>query len=158
MTAVIERKWNGIDVKIRGKTVVGKSAFETGLIVEGQAKALAPRKQGRLVGSITTQSRTESTRPESPATAKDVINPPREEFEVLVGTAVEYAAWVEFGTGPHQVNSPVLIPGIGWRYIGLHPGTEAQPFLRPALDLAQGKSVTILRDNARFQFKEYLKE
>lgn len=128
-------QWNGQDVKIRGKRVVNKTAFETGLIVEGQAKVLAAVKTGRFRGSITTQSATEGTAVESPATAADKIAPPRDPQEVFVGTAVDYGPHLEFGT----VNS------------------DAQPSLRPALDLAKGQVLSIGLKNGRIEFRDYLK-
>ncbi len=130
-------QWNGQDVKIRGKRVVNKTAFETGLIVEGQAKVLAPAKTGRLRASITTQSSTRGTEMDGAKgqEGSDKISPPRDDQEVLIGTAVDYGPHVEFGT----VNS------------------DAQPFLRPALDLAQGKVLTIGLKNSRIEFRDYLK-
>jgi HK97 gp10 family phage protein len=136
MTATVETKWNGQDVKLRGRRAVDKSAFEIGIIVEGQAKALTPIKSGRLAGSITVQAASgEGTGPQAPAGSSDVIQAPQEEGEVYVGTAVEYAPYVEFGT--IRMN--------------------AQPFLRPALDLAKGKALTVVMHNGRTEFAEYLK-
>ena len=129
-TATVEKQWNGSEVKLRGKRVVGKSAFEIGLIVEGQAKTLVPVDTGRLAGSITTASRDT----QSPGIG-DLIRPPVADNEVFVGTAVEYGPYVEFGT----IRS------------------NAQPFLRPALDLAQGRALTIVMNNGRSEFREYLK-
>lgn len=141
-TATVTQQWNGRDVKLKGKRVVGKSAYETGLIVEGQAKALAPKNFGYLAASITTQADnrgTELGRPTNPAepapsSFRKIASPTGDDV-VLVGTAVEYAPYQEFGT----VRS------------------NAQPFLRPALDLAQGKTLTILERNGRFEFREYLR-
>lgn len=44
-----------------------------------------------------------------------------------------HAHLIEYGTAPHRIDSSVLINGT-WRYIGLHPGTPPQPFMRPAID------------------------
>jgi hypothetical protein len=56
-----------------------------------------------------------------------------------------YAAWVELGTLPHTirpVNARALRwineSGIHFASIVHHPGTRAQPFLRPALTAARG--------------------
>ncbi len=127
--------WNGQDVKIRGRKVVNKSAFEIGLVVEGQAKTLTPVKTGRLRGSITTQSATKGTSVEGDATGADKIAAPGDPQEVFVGTAVDYGPYIEFGT----------------------ERSDAQPFLRPALDLAQGKVLSITLKNGRMEFKDYLK-
>ena len=147
-TATIESQWNGKEVKIRGNRVVGKSAFEIGLIVEAQAKALCPVDLGYLRSSITTQSFTqgsaiefvpsgEMTQAQYYKTVPEGFKPiakPTDENEVLVGTAVFYAPYVEFGT----IRS------------------NAQPFLRPALDLVKGRTLTVLEQNGRFEFAEYL--
>ena len=136
MRSTVSQQWHGEEVKIRGKKVVGKSAYEIGLVVEGQAKELCPVDTGRLAGSITTQSSSEGTSPKSPATSSDVIQKPQDAMEVIVGTPVEYGPHIEFGT--------------------IH--MDAQPFLRPALQLAQGKVVTIVERNAKMHFKQYLLE
>ena len=130
----VTRKWNGNDVKVRGKNATGKSVWEIGLIVEGQARLLAARKTGRMAGSITTQTRTQGSSTEPPATSSDTVSKPNEDMVALVGTNVEYAPYKEFGT----------------------IRTDAQPFLRPALDLARGRALTIVENNGRMQFREYL--
>ena len=88
---------------------------EATVTIEAQAKLLANGSvdTGRLQNSITGQS-------------SGLIG--------TVGTNVHYASHVEYGTRPHAINSAVHIPRVGFRYIGMHPGTRAQPFMRPALD------------------------
>ena len=86
---------------------------EATVTIEAQAKLLAPVDMGGLRNSISGQS-------------SGLIG--------TVGTNVHYAAHVEYGTRPHAINSAVHIPRVGFRYIGMHPGTRAQPFMRPALD------------------------
>jgi len=126
--------WHGQDVMIRGRKVVNKSAYEIGLVVEGQAKLLTPVVSGRLRGSITTQSATEGTEVVAPAKPEDKIAKARDANEVLVGTAVDYGPHIEFG----------VLTG------------AAQPFLRPALDLATGKAIPITQKNAKMEFADYL--
>jgi len=161
-------KSNSSEVKYRGKQVVNKSSYEIGLIVEGQAKELCPVNYGYLKASINTQSRDQGTelgkvvskqvasknqtvgkktKYESAHKATkqsfwedmperfEKITKPEGLNETLVGTVVEYGPYVEFGT--------VRMP--------------AQPFLRPAGDLAQGKVLTTVEINGKQQFKEYLK-
>jgi len=131
----VERgSWNGDEVKIRGRRAMDKSLYEIGLIVEAQAKALSPRKTGRLAGSITTQAPDRGTSPEAPARAGDVISRPPS-GDVHVGTNVEYGPYQEYGT----VRS------------------SAQPFLRPALELARGGALTIVHENGRREFAEYMR-
>ena len=128
--------WHGKEVKVIGKKVMNKSAFEIGLIVEGQGKLLAPKKTGRLAASITTQARLMGTQPKGRgAVASDLIGSPQADMMIYVGTPVEYGPYIEFGTNR----------------------TESQAFLRPALALAKGKTLTVLLDNGRAQFKEYLR-
>lgn len=139
--------WKGQEVKIKGKKIVNKSAFEIGLVVEGQAKLLCAVNYGYLAASITTQSDTKGTELENPSKyAKEVpppnhqvssfkkIEKPNSDNEVLVGSAVDYGPYIEFGT----VRS------------------NAQPFLRPSLDLAKGKALTIVTINGKQEFGDYL--
>jgi hypothetical protein len=143
MQVSVNSVWNGKDVKIKGKKVVNKTAYEIGLVVEGQAKLLAPVMFGYLAASITTQSIDKGTKVENPskyAARSDWANSkigadfkeiekPKEDNVILVGTPVTYSFWQEY----------------------LH-----RPFLRPALDLAQGKVVTIGEVNGRLELKDYL--
>ena len=58
---------------------------------------------------------------------------------------MEYAAAVEFGTSPHII-VPVKKQALAFKMDGknvivkkvMHPGSEAQPFMRPALDQVKG--------------------
>lgn len=99
----------------------------------GWAKQMAPVKFGRLRQSIT-------------VTTKDLTG------EVAVN--VEYAGAVEFGSKPHIIRprrkkALAFKPGAGFRFWDeggrvvvkyvKHPGTKAQPFLRPAMDKIAGK-------------------
>jgi len=127
--------WNGKEVKIAAKKATGKTMFEVGLIVEGYAKTLSPVDTGRLAGSITTQARYTGSSPLSPASMLDVIHRPNSDWIVLVGTAVEYGPYIEFGTYRSQ----------------------AQAFLRPALALARGQAITVAMHKGRLQLKEYLR-
>jgi HK97 gp10 family phage protein len=158
----VKTQWHGREVKVRGREVVGKSAYEIGLVVEGQAKLLAAKRYGYLAASITTQAYGgKGTDPEDhnkysskvttnilkgEATyerAKKEYSPsemyiqsPKDEFEVFVGTPLEYGVYQEFGTSK----------------------MSAQPFLRPALELAKGHTLTIVKLNGKMHFKEYLTE
>lgn len=54
-----------------------------------------------------------------------------------IGTNVEYAPHVEFGTGPHEITGdPLVFEGRDGELVFtdrvMHPGTPAQPFMRPA--------------------------
>ena len=129
-------KWNGDDVKKRAEKLASKSSFEIGLIVQAQAKLLAPRQTGRLAASITTRSGFgQETKPSGKgAVSTDTIEKPTDLFETFVGTPVDYAPYMEYGT----------------------MRTSAQPYLRPALDIARGRALTVVQVGARKEFAEYL--
>jgi len=150
MKVELKTQWHGKEVKIRGKEVVGQSIWGVGLVVEGQAKMLCARRYGYLAASINTQaSDGKSTEVENPnkyarekppanhsVSTFDKIAKPVEPLEVYVGSHVDYSPYVEFGS----VRS------------------HAQPFLRPALELAKGHVLTIVQLNGKMHFKEYLTE
>jgi HK97 gp10 family phage protein len=144
----VATKWNGSEVKIIGQKIISDSTYKIGLVVEGQAKELAARRFGYMAASINTQSKDKGDELENPSKyAKEIppsyhkvdsfrkISKPENDNETLVGTAVDYAPYKEFGTVK----------------------MEADPFLRPALDLAMGESKTILETEGKYQFKDYLK-
>lgn len=62
------------------------------------------------------------------------------EAAAVVGTPVDYADDVEFGTGPHPI-TPDQAEALHWTDDGedafaarvMHPGTPPQPFMRPAV-------------------------
>jgi HK97 gp10 family phage protein len=128
--------WNGDEVKKRAEQLAKKSSFEIGLDVEGTAKRLAPLDTGRLTASITTVSGTgQRTKPSGKgAVSTDVIAAPSDAFETFVGSPVSYAAYVEYGTFTNN----------------------AQPYLRPALDISKGKAPSIVQRDAKKEFGDYL--
>ena len=132
----VEEQWRGKEVKVRGVRVTGRTMFEVGLVIEGQAKLLSPVDTGRVAASITTQAFDHGTNPTGQgAVGTDKIAAPRSGMMVLVGTPVFYGPYMEFGTVK----------------------TDAQPFLRPALALAKGQTGTIIMKNGKLVFKDYLK-
>ena len=63
----------------------------------------------------------------------------RQFLKKIIGTNVEYAYGVEYGTSPHDIDSPVLIKTPDdakgfWRYIGRHRGSDPKPYMRPAFN------------------------
>jgi len=98
--------------------------IQAGIIVEAQAVAIqnAHVDTGRLKGSITYKVMKEGDRARSPATGSDEVSSPTDQWTVHVGSNVEYAQHIEYGTR--------RIPG-------------GFPFLRPALQMKKG---AILRD------------
>lgn len=104
----------------------------SGALVEASAKLLCPVDLGRLRDSI-----------------HHKVN--MEDLSVTIGTNVEYAAWVEFGTGEkaekgdgrkggwvyqsdHKQAKGLLIGETkDGKYLYFTRGSKPQPFLRPAL-------------------------
>lgn len=106
-----------------------KGAF----MIEGRAKRSAPVDTGRLRASITTQ-------PDSQG----------REIGYKVGTDVEYAPLVEFGTGRRGAASALTITAQqamrdeGYEH-GARAGMSAQPFLFPAYEQSRDAIIGALR-------------
>jgi len=82
-----------------------------GQVLVNKAKRFCPVDTGRLRGSITYATSKEQSDTDSGATDNDKIKSPTEINVVRVGTAVEYAMAVEFGT-KDRGNSPFLRPAL----------------------------------------------
>lgn len=98
--------WNGKAVKKDFDNMMFKSLYEGAAIVEGQAVSTVAVDTARLKQSITKQ-----------------VNP----RTAIIGTNVEYAPYVEFGTQK--------------------PKRQAQPFLFPALADNIKKIIAIFKKN-----------
>ena len=59
-----------------------------------------------------------------------------------------YAHMVEFGTAPHVIPGPLFFGG-KWHMYAKHPGTKAQPFMRPAFDTSDRLVVDAYSDYMR---------
>lgn len=115
-----------------GKNKVEKAFLKKGLRVERLAKQNAPVDSGRLQNSITTK----------------VVERGGTKY-VVVGTNVEYARHVEFGTDPYIIE-PDEAEALNWTDPETgeevfakkveHPGIPAQPFLFPAFDKVRGEN------------------
>jgi HK97 gp10 family phage protein len=153
--------WNGDDVKRRAASLIGKSTWTVGMAVMSDAKLLCPVDYGYLAASIMVASKEKTTELDAvtakpgkftkretkafshssvllaPPTFRKIKQPGAMEAnsQVFVGTAVEYGPYIEFGT----IRS------------------DAQPFLRPALDMARGKVPQIVQVGAKLEFAGYLK-
>ena len=102
---------------------VARAVERTRVDVQNEARRRAPVDTGRLRSSIV--SRAEGS---------------GRSVGYVIGTNVNYAAAVEYGTSPHvikPVNKKALYwPGAAHPVAQVnHPGTRAQPFLRPAIEL-----------------------
>lgn len=80
-----------------------------GGMVESYAKELCPVKTGNLMNSIT--------------------HTPDGEGKMVIGSAVDYAPWVELG---HAQTPGRYVPAIKKRLVASH--VAGKPFLRPALE------------------------
>lgn len=110
-------KDNSVQAKEKLKAATVRWLFEACMLVEGQAVLLAPVQTARLKNSI------------------DYIVD-QDEMVGYVGTNVEYAVYVEFGTGEFAENGRgrkggwvYKDPSGEWFFTW---GQEPQPYLRPA--------------------------
>lgn len=99
------------------------AAEDIALRIEADAKRKAPVESGRLRGSIAS---------EAERVSEEVVR-------AVIGSNVEYAPFVEMGTDPHPITGdPLAWEGGGGEMQFAtevqHPGTPAQPFLRPAVE------------------------
>ena len=92
--------------------IVNAALPPIGIMLEGEAIVRCPVRTGRLRGSITYAVQRENDNPRPPARAEDKVDRPTNKYTLYVGTNVDYAQHIEYGT----------------RHMG------AQPYLRPALD------------------------
>lgn len=61
-----------------------------------------------------------------------------------------YAQWLEYGTEPHTIDSPVLI-NHEWKYIGVHPGFEGYNILDDVLqEYAQNYATIVSRETSDY--------
>lgn len=138
-------RWDGDKIKARAEKLIGKSVWTIGLAVLSDAKALCPVDTGYLAASLMAASSYQDKgfgessagiKGKRPARYQHIQQPSpfEERADVLVGTAVEYGPHVEFGTIRQA----------------------AQPFLRPALDMARGKVPQVVRTAAGLEFGDYL--
>lgn len=128
---------------------IDASLEAVGILVQGQVTELVPIDTGRLKGSITYATSTAKSEPRTPATSADAVKHDGSENTVLVGTNVEYAPYVEFGTGiygpkgaPYEIK-PKDAKALYWKGAAhpvkrvVHPGSPAKPFLRRGLELTK---------------------
>ena len=120
------------------KKEIKTALTSTVLDIESEAKKRCPADTGRLRASI----------------SPDIKSP----IEGQVGTNVEYASAVEYGTKPHTIR-PKKAKMLVWKDRETkkfhaakevkHPGTKAQPFLEPAY--------LIGKDKAKIHFEDAFK-
>lgn len=102
---------------------VRRAVVQTGVDVQNRARELCPVDTGRLRASIVHR-----------------VEGGGRSVGMVIGTNVSYAADVEYGTAPHVIvpkNRKALYwPGAAHPVAKVnHPGTRAQPFMRPAVEM-----------------------
>ena len=105
-------KWAEWDFESLFDKAVFTGLEAVGFMLESHAKRLVPVDTGRLRGSITYATQRKTGQVTAPAQSGDEVSRPTDEHTLHVGTNVEYAPHVEYGTVRSQ----------------------AQPYLRPAID------------------------
>jgi len=158
-------KWNGEAVKVKMDNVIINSNFEGGLLLQSVVASLCPIDQGRLRNSITVRD-SQKYKTYGNAKSEDIVKQPFDKYSAYLGTNVVYAPYVEYGTSAHY---PPIEPLKRWaknvlgdeslayaiqKAIGKR-GTKAQPFMRPAVDLYNGKILEAYINKGRTEFKEY---
>lgn len=116
-----------------------KAMNKATLLVEGQAKEDAPVLTGDLQGSI---------HPEVKQVGRDIIG--------RVYTALEYAPYVEFGTGIAGASSNTN-ENVDVSYDTEWGGQEAQPYLYPALHDNRGRILKIFNEDMVKQIRQKAK-
>ncbi|SYX85897.1 HK97-gp10 family putative phage morphogenesis protein [Paenibacillus alvei] len=120
-----------------------KSALKTGVLqaakkVQGDAKDLCPVDQGHLRNSIQAQVKEKNGK-----------------LEGVISTNVEYAAYVEFGTGQRGESSPSPPKYDGQlNYRQDWEGMPAQPFLYPAAHMNKDVVPKIVKTHLRVAIKK----
>lgn len=113
-----------------------KGLIECGMVAEGYAKKACAVKTGRLRNSIT-------------------FTVDENELSMTVGTPVEYASYVEFGTGQYATNgggrpTPWVYQDAKGNWHMTH-GTKAKPFIKPAVADHAKTYHRILGNNLKFE-------
>ena len=100
-----------VDDIIKLKDEAVKRALETiGIQVQNYATALCPHDTGRLEGSITYATVSNHSEPRAPAGGGDDVGSAPDDKSVVIGTRVNYAAYVEYGTSRYPHPRPFLKP------------------------------------------------
>lgn len=139
----MEVKVQGLDKLLKKLNQLGgsipqstqKALLKGGAVFEAGAKAHCPVDTGNLRNSIHTE-------------AKDTAT-------VSVGTNTDYAAYVEYGTGPKGDPSVPHTTKKYWRYkdkdgnwVTSH-GQPPQPFMRTAFSENKDKAVEVVKESIR---------
>lgn len=103
---------------------IEKALVKMGIVISGMAIMRTPVDTGRLRGSITYATHRTRNRPQGRARGDDGVSNPITKWELYVGSNVDYAEYLEYGTYK----------------------TPKQPFLRPALKMARSRIQRIAKE------------
>jgi hypothetical protein len=111
-------KWTGIVWDDAMLAAARKGLVEIGIIVTDQAVSICPtgrypgtgRIGGRLKGSITYATSSMRTLANNPKVSQhgDEVSAPSDDYTLHIGTNVEYAPYVEYGTVKWPTGQPYL--------------------------------------------------
>lgn len=120
-----------------------KALLRGGAVFEKAAKDRCPVDKGHLRDSIHTEEKDSNT--------------------VSVGTNMDYAAYVEYGTGPKGDPSVPHTTKEFWRYQDeegnwhTSHGQPPQPYMRPAFSENKDKAVDVVKESIREDVEELMK-
>ena len=131
-------EWHGEKIKKESNSQIAKAMLQIGLLVQASATYRAPVDLGNLKNSIQIEA---------------------EAREVTIGTNVEYAPYLEFGTGIYaEKGDGRKTP---WMYFNRKlntylwtRGNKPQPFLRPALDENVERIKTLIANALNSAFRQ----
>lgn len=127
-----------------GKATLRKAIKAASVPVINDAQALAPVDDGTLKASIIAGTKLGKAQRKL-QNKESRANGGKATAEIYIGPTAPHAHLVEFGTAPH-----VLYRGIK------HPGTQPQPFMRPAFEQNQEKMMEIMKQELIIQINKAL--
>jgi HK97 gp10 family phage protein len=166
-------KLNNLSINV--DVAIDKGIMRNARRVANEAKLLCPVNDGRLRNSIHVhkgKGDKYSYTDNNGSTYSGALTGKTEDHTAIVGTNVEYASYVEFGTGPAGYEkSPeaarelginyksdkwkVNIPGVGVRWVR---GQIAKPFLYPAFKRNKAVIIQDIRNVMNEQIRKVAKK
>jgi HK97 gp10 family phage protein len=131
----------GIEINKIKPEFMKEALIKSAIFIVNDAKANCKIDTGRLAGSIAYAIEGMPVVMTGQAKASDAIKPKPGGMYAKIGTNVNYAIDVEYGTKAHEIkpaNGGVLVfktkdgETVFTKKTIKHPGTKRQPFLRPA--------------------------
>lgn len=104
-------KWYDDKVNKKVEKVIESKLILVGEYVRGQVAILAPKVTGNLRASYVWVTAKQAGKPGGAARKKTTLPKPTDNLSVRIGTNVDYAIPVEFGTNKRQAK-PHLRPGL----------------------------------------------